>query len=86
MAEFTEVMKQRERMCESFHDKYGDPKCNECLINRESLFGCSDYVTHYYKEAEKIIMDWAKAHPIKTNADKFEEVFGVKPVLKGYLS
>lgn len=28
---------------------------------------------------QEIIMKWAKEHPVKTNEDKFEEVFGCKP-------
>lgn len=35
-------------------------------------------MAEYPEEAEKIIMNWAKEHPVKTNADKFKEVFGVE--------
>ena len=77
MAEFQEVMKQRERMCENVHGN-----CSRCdigkLANEKDLY-CHNIMLDYYKESEKIIMDWAEEHPIKTNADKFKEVFGFIP-------
>jgi len=30
------------------------------------------------EKAVRIVEEWSKAHPVKTNAMKFEEVFGVK--------
>ena len=30
-------------------------------------------------EAIEIVENWAKEHPVKTNMDKFEEVFGFRP-------
>lgn len=78
MAEFKKVMKQRERMC-----KYAETKCdNRCDLHK--LGGCfsefcNNYICNCPQEAEEIIMNWAKEHPAKTNADKFKEVFGVKP-------
>lgn len=60
MAEFTEVFRQIQRMCN------GTP-CNACRLN----FGDENY-THcgarpfgnaHVDEVEKIVMDWAKEHP-----------------------
>lgn len=79
MAEFREVMKQLKRMCE----KSG---CQECAINwrnNEYEISCDEFVLKHTDEAEKIIMDWAKEHPIKTNADKFMEVFGLAEMSTG---
>lgn len=64
MAEFVEVMMQKDRMCYSYED------CEDC----PALKYCSE--KSKIKELEKVIMNWAKEHPIKTNADKFREVFG----------
>lgn len=75
MAEFVEVMKNKNRMCKS-HD------CSSCAIssikNTKNIV-CEDFIINYPQEAEEIIMAWAKEHPIKTNADKFKEVFGLEP-------
>ena len=73
MAEFVEVMKHRKRMCDVFH--CGDCKINQCE-NAENKKGCDKFIEDYPQEAEEIIMKWAKEHPVKTNTDKFKEVFG----------
>lgn len=72
MAEYVEVLKQKERMCKSVDS------CGECPLNRLSDIECKHYLLANPTEAEEIIMNWAKEHPVKTNADKFKEVFGVK--------
>ena len=72
MAEFVEVMKQKERMCNAM-------RCENCVLasgNNNTGDSCNYFVIGYPKQAEKIIMNWAKEHPVKTNADKFKEVFG----------
>lgn len=77
MAEFTEVMKQKKRMCER-----DEIYCVECKLeygNNGSKLPCYDFIMAHPKEAEEIIMAWAKEHPINTNADKFKEVFGFIP-------
>lgn len=74
MAEFTEVMKQMERMCNSF-------RCFDCPLSQNEVWKKNSCVSHTRQcpqEAEEIIMKWAEEHPIKTNADKFKEVFGVE--------
>lgn len=76
MAEFIEVMKQKNRMCES-----NSRRCSKCFLaakNNGKELHCNDLCLSYPQEAEKIIMDWAKEHPIMTNAEKFKEVFGFK--------
>ena len=62
MAEFTEVVKNQIRMCETIDD------CYECEIGKAKIKaqkGCRDFImsNEYAAEAEKIIMDWAAAHP-----------------------
>lgn len=74
MAEFVEVMKQRSRMCEVL-------LCYKCPLNKYKNYNnntCDDFMKDSPQEAEEIIMNWAKEHPVKTNADKFKEVFGVE--------
>ena len=76
MAEFIEVMKQRDRMCKSNGcNCFG---CGLALKNNGKELRCDDFCCSYPQEAEKIIMDWAKEHPVMTNADKFKEVFGIE--------
>lgn len=81
MAEFIEVFKQRKRMCESYTDQFGITHCEMCTMCK--IPSCSYYIFSHPQEAESIIMKWAEEHPIKTNADKFKEVFGVEPNRKG---
>ena len=45
--------------------------------------GCISFLLECPQEAERIIMGWAKEHPVKTNADKFKEVFGFETGLSG---
>ena len=66
MAEFVEVMKQRKRMC---NDCILDDLCDDCPIEIINLLSNPE-------KAQAFIMKWASEHPVKTNADKFKEVFG----------
>lgn len=87
MAEFVEVMKWRERMCDELNN------CSECGFAKSEAFNkiypgvapkfCMEYTINNPQEAEEIIMAWEKEHPVKTNADKFKEVFGVETSLSG---
>lgn len=75
MAEFIEIMKQRERMCEIFIEH-----CSKCPIgagNNGIHCACNVFLGEHPQEAEEIIMQWAKENPVKTNADVFREVFGL---------
>lgn len=75
MAEYIEVMKQANRICKT----YREGKClKECPLHKGSI-GCGGFIMSNPQEAEEIIINWGKNHPIKTNADKFKEVFGFKP-------
>lgn len=82
MAEFVEVMKQRARMCESIRcaDDDGTARCELYKLKKEhDLIDCTRVLFLYPQEFEKNVMDWAKEHPMMTNADKFKEVFGFEP-------
>lgn len=75
MAEFTEVMEHRQRMCDEMES------CLVCPLNGNAISGCFTFIKKRPQEAEEIIMKWADENPIQTNADKFKEVmektFGV---------
>ena len=73
MAEFQTVLKERERMCDSFLG------CMRCPLSKGQIgnMACRDRTFNNPEEAEKIIMQWAADHPLVTNGVKFEEIFGV---------
>lgn len=59
MAEFQEVMRQKERMCDSI-------LCYKCDIWRlcgDNSSACQQFISNNPKKAEKVIMSWAKEHP-----------------------
>lgn len=47
--------------------------CDDCPLYKKA---CGSL---YAYEALEIIENWAKEHSVKTNAEKFKEVFGFKP-------
>lgn len=61
MAQFSEVMRQARRMCESFSD--GD--CSECPIGDVKVLECGITVTSRMdcEEVERRVMQWAAEHP-----------------------
>ena len=79
MAEFVEIMNLRERLCNIVASENDgcNKKCPLYAISGGGL--CNTYLSNHPKEAEEIIMKWAKENPIITNADKFKEVFGFEP-------
>lgn len=50
--------------------------CSNCPFNRKVCN--TEKLIFYSIEVIEIVENWAKEHPIKTNADKFREVFGVE--------
>lgn len=82
MAEFVEIMEQKQRMCRSYKH------CADCGLStpegKSSMNGCDNYLKSNPQKAEEIIMKWANTHPIQTNADKFKEVFGIAVNSLGY--
>lgn len=73
MAEFSEIMKIKKRMCEVAG------YCGNCVnsaTNNGKDIQCSIFLETFPEEAERKMLEWAKEHPVKTNADKFKEVFG----------
>ena len=75
--EFVEVMKHKGRLCN------GIEQCGKCILSSDNNGKdviCSDFMVIYSEEAEKVIMKWAEEHPVKTNKDKFNEIFPDFPV------
>ena len=73
MAEYTTVMREYVRMCNS------DMGCDNCQVsasNNGTGASCYQFIRKSPEKAERIIMSWASEHPILTNRKKFEEVFG----------
>ena len=74
MAEFVKIANEYKRLCDAFET------CKDCPLNDlvKNTPNCETGVFRRYPEdAESIIMQWATEHPIKTNRDKFKEVFGL---------
>lgn len=69
------------RMLDSIRVNYkgakhcGGVNCHDCPLDEKI---CNKAAPIFYmNEAAEIVENWAKEHPIKTNADKFKEVFGL---------
>ena len=72
MAEFREVMMAAKRMCNSM------TLCAKCPLDDGDSCITFDTTREYFNETvESKVMQWNKEHPVKTNADRFKEVFGV---------
>ena len=62
-----EFLKERNRLCNSF--RYN---CLNC-----PAYNCAN--SEHFEETVALIEKWSKEHPIKTNAQKFEETYGFPP-------
>lgn len=68
------------RMWDSLRSKYKGENCcagiicTDCPFN-EKVCSAGTAISNAY-EAIDLVENWAKENPIKTNADKFREVFG----------
>lgn len=67
--EFKEAIKTRKRMCDYYKN------CNCCPIEKFED-GCMITLegAEELDEYERILEEWAKEHPVMTNADKYIEV------------
>ena len=85
-----EYLKRRGRMCESIDE------CIYCPIYLTAMEGgasmhlrdlwevndCHFWEQDNSEQAAQAVEEWSKENPIKTNAQKFEEVFGIAPTQK----
>lgn len=74
--EALDFLKELKRMCDS-HNKL-ESRCNRCPLHliAENDGACFPFIKKYPEKAIEVVEEWSKEHPIKTNADKFKEVFG----------
>lgn len=72
--EYLDAVNTKKRMCKAYKCQ-----CDDCPLsstNNGTANCCEVLLANYAEVAEKILSDWAVAHPPMTNADKFVEVFG----------
>ena len=74
--EFKEAIKTRERMCDYYKS------CDRCPLEGFPS-GCVDgiFEVENTDEYQRILEEWAKEHPVVTNAEKYIEV--IKNVFDG---
>ena len=77
---YQEAMEIRKRLCLSMRDVCGN--CPLSLNNNGMTLHCDDFMMDHPDMAEPILKEWLAEHPVKTNRDKFIEVFGSKLVFK----
>lgn len=80
MSDFKRVMNEKTRMCKQIG------VCDKCPLsvrrNKANVF-CDTFMRKHPEEADNIIMQWSKEHPVMTNREKFEEIFGFDIVVFG---
>lgn len=61
------------------HPRCAGVECDDCILHGicSSDFGDTEGVTVF--DALDLVEQWGKEHPIVTNMDKFEEIFGFRP-------
>lgn len=74
MAEFQTVMKEKKRMCGTYLEK----SCAGCPLDfsvADEFDYCENFLYMQEERAEKLVMDWAAAHPRDTRKDHFFKLF-----------
>lgn len=66
------------RLWDSLRTEHKGEKDCVGVMCRDCPFYNKKGICHIYTSID-IVENWAKEHPIKTNSQKFEEVFGFKP-------
>lgn len=78
------------RMWDSLRSKYKGENCcagiicTDCPFN-EKVCSAGTAIRNAY-EAIDLVENWAKENQVKTNSQKFEEVFGFKPYTKNCIN
>ena len=74
MINAVEYIKEMKRMCES----YGQDTCYGCpFYEINGYMGCLDIEEENPEMAVTVVEQWSALNSIITNADKFEEIFGI---------
>jgi len=63
MAEFCEVMKQKQRMCDSFPDSCEGCPIHSWAANNAGTTYCEETFSKHYEKLEPLILKWAEEHP-----------------------
>ena len=73
-----EYLRDARDMC---NDYIKNDYCDRCYFYSEAYEACYREQREYYEpdKAVEVVTKWSKEHPILTNAQKFEEVFGYPP-------
>lgn len=80
----TQYQKDLVHMWDSLRNKYkGTPtciavSCGTCPL-QDCCCGNNGNISFNAERAIEIVTEWAKDHPVKTNADKFKEAWGFEP-------
>lgn len=85
-----EYQKELVRMFDSLRDEHKGEEnctgisCSDCPFARKV---CNTGKLLFYSfKAIEIVEQWAEQHHVKTNSQKFEEVFGFKPYTKNCIN
>lgn len=73
---YQETMDIYKRLCEHYHKRSSCEKCPVSSSKNYTKKLCRDFLIENTDKAEPILKQWAAEHPVKTNRDKFIEVFG----------
>lgn len=68
-------VKEYQRMCRRYI-KHGCEYCKLASHNNGFYLVCEKFIFEKPEEAVRIVEQWNKENPIKTNRNKFHEVFG----------
>lgn len=73
----TEYLNGMKRMCSAYDDCYGCPMLDKITEIGEHRYitNCLGFQYGYPEKAEQAVEQWYSKNKVKTNADKFEEVF-----------
>lgn len=64
------------RLCKHQHKKDSCKECPVSSFKNHTNKVCRDFIINHSDIVEPILKEWATEHPVKTNRDKFIEVFG----------
>ncbi len=73
-----------ERMCRS-----NSCNCKACpLLSSQNGIGisCGNFVRYYPDDANEIILNWCKEHPVETRQDRFLKMFPNAQMLDGVIN
>lgn len=76
---YQEAMETYERICKQHNKDNTRNSCEECPVSSFKNYTgkmCREFLIENTDKAEPILKKWLAEHPVKTNRDRFVEVFG----------